>query len=225
MGNLTNFEKLTLQQADRQFHLNLIVAIITFVSVVLVYLDYRNRKNKERAEKSIEIAKDFAQNIIEPISVLFAFFKNSKIDEIINKINFMQLEDFDMEELSNLYSVEDIQKYKDTLNANDPNRDIRSIICDTLNNLEYMCMYISTNVADEKCIYNSLHQQFLKAISLLYFEISLTNTDNKDKYYTNIIHVYNLWKKKYIKATKKEAKFKKRQKKMKKKILLPIPKI
>lgn len=111
------------------------------------------------------------------------------------------------------------------LNENDPEHNIRAIICDTLNNLEYMCMYIATNVADEKCIYNSLHQQFLKAIALLYFEISFTNTDNKDKYYTNIIHVYNLWKAKYIKATKKEDKYKKKQKKMKKKILLPMPKV
>ena len=40
----------------------------------------------------------------------------------------------------------------------------------------------------------------------------LINTNNKDKYYTNIIAVFNLWKKKYIKASKKEKKIKKKLK-------------
>lgn len=71
-------------------------------------------------------------------------------------------------------------------------------------------MYISARVADEKYIYNSLHQQFLKAISLLYISISLANTDNKDKYYTNIIEVFNIWKTKYIQSDNKEKKLKKK---------------
>lgn len=96
------------------------------------------------------------------------------------------------------------------MNTNDPQHTLRGTICNTLNNLEYLCMYIATNVADEKYIYNSLHQQFLKCIALLYFEISIANTDNKDKYYTNIIHVYNLWKKKYLCVVQKEKKLKKK---------------
>lgn len=88
-----------------------------------------------------------------------------------------------------------------------------------------MCMYITSEVADEKYIYNSLHQQFLKTISFIYFEISLVNTDNKDKYYTNIIHVYNLWKNKYIKAQENEEKLKEEQKKIKKKLSAKTPKI
>lgn len=225
MLNMSEFELLTIQQGDRNFWLSVIVAIITFISVAIVYCDYRNRKNKERAEKSIEIAKEFAQNIVEPISILYIFFKKFDINKIIDKVNFIQLEDFDVEELNLIYDKQDIEEYRKIINTNDPNHEIRSVICDTLNNLEYMCMYISTEVADENCIYNSLHQQFLKTISLLYFEISLTNTDNKDKYYTNIIQVFNLWKNKYIKVAKKEEKFKEKQKKMKKKILPSTPKI
>ena len=75
-----------------------------------------------------------------------------------------------------------------------------------------MCMNIVTKVADEKYIYNSLHQQFIRVINLLYIHISLTNTDNKNKYYTNIIYVYNIWKDKYIKAEEKEKKLKKKMK-------------
>ena len=215
-NNLTQFEILTLQQENKNFVLSIIVAIITFISAIIVYCDYRNRKNKERAEKSIHIAEEFAKNIIGPISVLDAFFETFEIDKIIKKINFLDLEDFDNEELKFIYTQEDIDKYVEVINTSDPKGKIRTLICNTLNKLEYMCMYISTGVADEKYIYNSLHQQFLSAIALLYFEISIANIDDKDKYYTNIIHVYNLWKNKYIKATKKQNKFKE---KMKRKLL------
>ena len=225
MNNLTYFEQISLQQANRQFYLDLAIAIITFASVALVYLDYRNRKNKERAEKSIEIAKDFAQTIIEPISILYAFFSNFKMDFILKQVNFIQLEEFDMEEVESLYCSDDIRNYKTIMDTNDPKHEMRDMICEMLNNLEYMCMYIATNVADEKYIYNSLHQQFLKAVSLLYFEISFPNTDSKDKYYTNIIQVYNLWKNKYIRISKKENRFIKKQKKMKKKFLPSTPKL
>lgn len=219
---MSEFEILTIYQGNREFALSLAVAIISFISALVVYFDYRHRKKKERAEKSIAIAESFATDIIEPISIMFAFFERFEIDKITGKINFLQLEDFDMEELKTIYNEDDIEKYKNLMNTNDAKYQVRSIICNTLNKLEYMCMYIATNVADEKCIYNSLHQQFLKVISLLYFEISFTNIDNKDKYYTNIIHVYNVWKKKYIKVSKKEDKFKEKKRKMKKK-LLPSP--
>lgn len=205
-NNLTQFEILTLQQEDRSFYLAVIVAIITFVSAIIVYCDYRNRRNKERAEKSIHIAEEFAKNIIQPISLLDAFFEKTNIDKIIKKINFLDLEEFDNEELESIYSQEDIANYEKLMKTNDPEIKFGTLICDTLNRLEYLCMYIATNVADEKYIYNSLHQQFMSAIALLYFEISTPNIDDKDKYYTNIIHVYNLWKNKYIKATEKQDK-------------------
>lgn len=71
--SLTDYEKISLQQDQNNFILSIVVAVITFVSVVLIYIDYRNRKNKERAEKSIEIAKEFALEIISPLSILYAF--------------------------------------------------------------------------------------------------------------------------------------------------------
>lgn len=221
-NTLSYFEQITIQQGNRDLILNIIALAVASFSVIAFYIDYRSRKSKERAEKSISIAESFAIDIIEPISIIFAFFEKFEIDKITRKTYFLQLEDFDIEELKTIYSEEDIEKYKKMMDTNDTEYKIRSIICNTLNKLEYMCMYIVTNVADEKCIYNSLHQQFLKAISLLYFEISFTNTDNKDKYYTNIIHVYNLWKKKYIKVSKKEERFKEKKRKMKKK-LIPSP--
>ncbi len=66
-----------------------------------------------------------------------------------------------------------------------------------LNQLEYLCMDISSKAADSIFIYQSLHQMFLKSIRNLYFEISILNTNSVDKLYTNIIYVYNEWKEMY----------------------------
>ena len=68
----------------------------------------------------------------------------------------------------------------------------------TLNKLEYICMNISSRAADSNYIYQSLHQIFLRTIRNLYMEISIINTNACDKFYTNIIHVYNMWRNKYL---------------------------
>ncbi len=222
---MSEFEILTLQQANRDFWLSVVIAIISFLSAYFVYKDYKNRKNKERAEKSIQIAEEFAKNIIVPLSYINSIFKKLEIDKLINKVSFLDFSDFDCEELKELFSVQDVANYQELLNKNESYTKDKAIIINTLNRLEYLCMYVATEIADEKYIYNSLHQQFLSAIALLYFEISLINTDNKDKYYTNIIQVYNLWKNKYIESIKNEQKIKKKQKKLKTKLLPSSPKI
>lgn len=218
INELSAFEQITIEQNNRDFWLNVIVAIIAFVSLLLVYIDYRNRKNKERAEKSITIAEEFAQSIIPKVSILFKHFESTKLMDITNKVKFINFSDFDSDELKELYSKEDIKKYQQiiidnhTFKINNKDVDLSGFITSILNELEHMCMYITTKVADEKYIYNSLHQQFFKAISTVYFHICFTNTNNKDKYYTNVIAVFNLWKKKYIKVSKKEKKIKKKLK-------------
>ena len=79
-----------------------------------------------------------------------------------------------------------------------------SLIDDVLNELEYLCMDISSQAAGSKYIYQSLHQIFFRTIKVLSVEICLRN-DGKycDKYYTNIIHVYNEWTKQYERDLKK----------------------
>ena len=79
-----------------------------------------------------------------------------------------------------------------------------------LNRLEYMCMFIDSKVADSDYIYKSLHQIFLSSIQALYVHIASLNIDEKDKYYTKVINVFNLWKNKYIKDNKREEKLNKK---------------
>ncbi|MBS6504433.1 MAG: DUF4760 domain-containing protein [Clostridium sp.] len=78
------------------------------------------------------------------------------------------------------------------------------ILNDTLNTLEYFCMYLNTGIADEDTIYQSLHQSFLSMVKVLYFRIASRNETGKDKYYTNIIELYNKWANKYYENEQKE---------------------
>lgn len=85
-----------------------------------------------------------------------------------------------------------------------------SLISDVLNELEFICMYISSQSAGTNYIYQSLHQMFLRTVKMLAVTIANDNKNYTDKYYTNIIHVYKEWQKIREKNMKKEKKNKKK---------------
>ena len=86
-----------------------------------------------------------------------------------------------------------------------------------LNQLEYICMDISSKATDSNFIYQSLHQMFLRTVRTLAAEMSVENLNYSDKYYTNIIHVYNDWTNRY----KKDLKIERRKKEKINRILNP----
>lgn len=124
------------------------------------------------------------------------------------------------------YSYEEIEKLFVFDNKNLPFR-FATLVDDVLNELEYLCMDISSQAAGSKYIYQSLHQIFFTTIKVLSIEICLRN-DGKyaDKYYTNIIHVYNEWTNIYKRDLKKENARKQKANKLQERIIkLLNPKI
>lgn len=91
------------------------------------------------------------------------------------------------------------------------------LVSEVLNQLEYLCMDISSKATDSKFIYQSLHQMFLRTVRTLAVNISVHNSNFSDKYYTNIIHVYNDWTTRYT----KDLKIERRRKEKINKILNP----
>lgn len=89
-----------------------------------------------------------------------------------------------------------------------------------LNELEYFSMKFNVNIADEELVYQSLHQTYLSVVKLLYYDICNLNKKDKDKYYVNIILLYNKWSKRYAEASAREKSYKdsliKKPKKIKK---------
>lgn len=76
-------------------------------------------------------------------------------------------------------------------------RELKDVIYNTLNNMEYFSMHFNYKVADEEVIYQSLHQSYLSLVKMLYFYIASQNELPKDKYFTNVIKLYNSWVKRY----------------------------
>lgn len=90
------------------------------------------------------------------------------------------------------------------------NGEFKTILCETLNKLEYFCMYFNSGVADEETVYQSLHQSFLEMVKVLYFKIASGNKTGKDKYYTNIIELYNKWSERDLKLQEEEIEAKRK---------------
>ena len=63
-----------------------------------------------------------------------------------------------------------------------------------LNNIEYFAMNFAHGVADDSVVYRSLHQSYIDIMQLLNFNISNLNNSSSDKYYLNVIELYNKWK-------------------------------
>lgn len=74
-----------------------------------------------------------------------------------------------------------------------------------VNKLEYFSMNFISGIADESVVYQSLHQSFFGVLSFFYPQICLANDGTgKDKYYTNLINLYNLWKEREERYKKEE---------------------
>ncbi|MGN1012314.1 MAG: hypothetical protein ACI4ON_00565 [Clostridia bacterium] len=256
----------------------IIISIIGIITgTALTYIEYTSNKKRTQQEKGAEIAKMFATEIINKVSIIINVISLSKLEDVIKKkesncneaYSIFECTNFDKNEIRRIYGekiyekydslkkekelqaiytkvikaagdssyyvsdikkeLNDIKKLKQTNKSNykkkkkeferaklEDNKYIlcnmqfphkfSALVCDTLNELEYLCMYISSRAANSEFIYQSLHQTFLNFIRLLAIEISSNNTNSVDKVYTNIIHVYNDWLNRYSKAKKTEAK-------------------
>ncbi|MDR0851680.1 MAG: hypothetical protein LBN36_04235 [Clostridiales Family XIII bacterium] len=76
---------------------------------------------------------------------------------------------------------------------------------DFLNRLEYFSMYFNTDLANSGVVYQSLHQTFISAVQLMYFDISSRNTDSKDYYFTNVLKLFNKWNEEFNAQIYKET--------------------
>ena len=67
------------------------------------------------------------------------------------------------------------------------------IVNKMLNNMEYFAMNFSHGVADESVVYQSLHQTYIEAVQLLYYNIAINNKPDGMQFYTNAVSLYKKW--------------------------------
>jgi len=193
----------------------------------LSYEDFKNFDIYElegfiRGKTTVEDMKSLIKHIDLMILVNSArLLNNSDIREAsLERLDIMQLnrfikgyEDSNLDEVaSDEENEEKLELYEQYRNGKINystyeicyNEEFKSISCKTLNKLEYFCMYFNAGLADEETVYQSLHQSFLDMIKVVYFSIASINKTGKDKYYTNIIQLYNNWSNRYSDCLKKE---------------------
>lgn len=186
----------------------------------LIWALYQHNKNKKirQQERASEIADDFADNLMERFALICdTLMDNPDIEKMVKTIvQSKQLKQFTnveivkilknkkcFEQYSNIVHSEDTQKkYQKLLDEKYNEHEQQNfeshfpcMLENTLNHLEAKCINISSEAAGSQFIYNSLHQSFLYVVELLSIYISSINLNNVDKYFTNIISVYNMWNK------------------------------
>lgn len=198
-------------------------------------MQYDKTVKIRQQEKASVIAKDFADNLVEDLSIISeVLMKNQEVQKIIETLNGKSISEFTRHEVSNIYSNEIAKQFMQIIISKNTQKRYRKIlkkyytkkeqerfdshftmlVDNTLNQLEAICINISSRAAGSQFIYESLHQMFLSTVELLYIRISISNHNNVDKYYTNIITVYNMWNKQKEKDIKKLEKTNKKIKKL-----------
>lgn len=146
--------------------------------------DYRVFRNFDKTEIYDIYKKD------NNVDYMFLKLKQILISDEIQKIYIDCLK-----ENIKFSSSDKSDNYSDLFTLDNSNMPVcfHEFVSLTLNELEYVSMYISSQAAGSKYVYQSLHQIFLRTVKLLAPIIALQNKDYSDKYYTNIIFVYNEW--------------------------------
>lgn len=222
--------------------------ILTIVGVFFTAIwaihEYDKRNKLSQQEKASEIAQNFANNLIERMGLISeVLMRNQEVEKIIKVINNSSISQFTLFEVQSIFNDQNCidkfcqivlskntqKRYNRILNKlyNEKEKEkfdskFSVLVDNTLNQLEAICINISSKAAGSQFIYESLHQMFLSTIEILYLRISSNNNNNVDKYYTNIISVYNMWNIQKNRDIKKlnniNKKIQKNQEKMKKEI-------
>lgn len=226
-----------------------------FFTAIWSMHQYIKSKLSKQQEKASQIATDFADNLIEKMGLISkTLLKNSYIQKVtsifdnhpeclsqfttfeIEDILVAENEDEDVDVFKNFKDIlcsEDTQKeYQNFLNEKYSEKEQEKfnskfpvLVESTLNHLEAICITITSQAAGSEFIYDSLHQTFLKTIKILAVLIAANNNNNVDKYFTNIIQVYNMWNKRKNKDIKKLIKTQKKINKMQKRMDNEIKKL
>ena len=220
MNKLQRFDReeiIELYNNDSDFF-NKYEAIIKGDNLQLTYLHILEHRisNKHFSDIAYNDPQTIEKDII---SIMSSEYSNDEIEKLKAKKTLQEefekfyLKKHSRNELLDIY----LKKYTDeearnlfVLDNKDLPFDFLSLISQVLNELEYICMYISSQSAGTIYIYQSLHQIFLKTVKVLSVTIAYHNKNYTDKCYTNIIHVYKEWQKIREKNIKKEIKNKKK---------------
>ena len=196
---------------------------ITIISVIIALLALRHQRTEARKKNTYQVAENYTERIIPSAKYIkrifdlvgiteynkkfvnYQLFTRSEIEAYFKECGFTE-----QQYTEKLYQIEDktldeafifcgchqsMEKYHKSFkevemnNAHLIGSAINNYIIYLLNDLEKISILFYNDIANEKLIYELLHDSFFQIIDILYYFIA-TN-DN----YSNIIWLYNEWKK------------------------------
>lgn len=180
-----------------EFYKNNVLCNMTFIYNVYAEMDILKILNGISIEKMNNFDTNELQEVLNP----------NQLNDIKNKLesrDFIKI----IPELADIYAKKG--DYKEEVYIKEGNQIVKTIkvnsakvieefmnntVNDTLNNLEYFAMHFVYETADEEVIYQSIHQTYLDVVKWLYYNIAINNETGEKKYFTNVIELFNKWKK------------------------------
>jgi len=202
--------------------------VTTGVIIALIqYISNNHEIEREHERTSIIEAANIADVYCDTIIVLSnilskLYMNNDGLKEILTSIEKSDLKLFNKDELQSIFNKDIIPDWVSFLTAQfvkDNNivcgntKDVekaKSSIMGTVmmlsNKLESLCIKLNTGIADKDTVYQSLHRDFFDSIQMIYPFLVFNNTNEFDRYYSNVSKLYIEWKEKHTEAQKREAK-------------------
>lgn len=219
---IASFGLASLFQAKEEFHLakeEICLAKEEFslakeeFSLAIKDFDYKVRRDS--IQRAVELTQYYVKEIIPGLIEFNSFFNGSAYETETKKLNQEKFKNFDLIELrkiitennsSESYEVVIPKMWRllsETLKKGEERKDRNGLVNgaityefklqDLLNNLEYFSMNFTSGIADKVTVYRALHQTYLGTVKNLYFPLACQNDQPEDKFYNNIIELYNEW--------------------------------
>lgn len=118
---------------------------------------------------------------------------------------------FNTKEYQSIFSKEEQKKYQDFILQRIPIEEKKEIslsdmLQDVINELEHCSISFNSGLADDRAVYQSMHQVIFKLFPCVYPWIGFINNNGVDLYYTNLCELYVRWNQIRKKALRKELK-------------------
>lgn len=180
-----------------EYYKDNILCNMTFINAVYEDLNILDILDSVR----IEDMKEF------DTAELNRIFKADQINKMANKLKSVDLIET-VQRLSEIYSTEnnrfgrkiivlhegEVRSFQSVNKSRVYEEFINNTVMETLNNLEYFALHFVYGTADKYVVYQSLHVTYLDIVRLLYYNIAMNNNTGEQKFYTNVIELFNIWK-------------------------------
>jgi len=192
-----------------------VVGVVGLIGLYLAKKEFNYKIKKDSIQRAVELTQYYIKEILPAQSEFNTLFKGSQYETEMKKFNQDEFCNFDLVEMRKIIMqnhagesfeqvIANISKFLgNALNKKVEIKDkdgktVQTMVSrfeldDYVNNLEYFAMNFVTGIADKETVYRALHQTYLATVRNVYFVISFQNDHPKDKFFNNIIELYQEW--------------------------------